>query len=97
LPLLQVVGGVERVNYCRPIIDGNEYEALFWYRLPSGTTTARYETKLRQFLDATIHRSNNGAVVLVATRAGNPDRGEAVDTLLHFATALAPVLDEYLP
>jgi EpsI family protein len=96
--LNKAIAGLQRVNHSLPTIDGKRYEALFWYHLPSRKTTGRYETKLRQILDAAFHGHNNGAVILLATPAGeNRDRGMAVNDLLQFASVLAPVLEEYLP
>jgi hypothetical protein len=98
LPLPTAVAGLQRVNHSLPTVDGKRYEALFWYHLPSGNTTGRYETKLRQFLEAVIRGHNNGAVVLLATPASeSQDKTAAVDDLLEFATAVAPVLEQYLP
>jgi EpsI family protein len=97
LPLRKPIAGLQRVNHSMPTIDGKRYEAMFWYHLPSGNTTGRYETKLRQFLDAVIRGHNNGAVVLLATPASEKQDGAAVDDLLEFATVMAPVLEEYLP
>jgi EpsI family protein len=98
LLLPKPIAGLQRVNHSAPTIDSRRYEALFWYHLPSGNLTGRYETKLRQFLDAVIHRRNNGAVVLLATPVSeNQDKTAAVNDLLKFATAVAPVLEQYLP
>lgn len=98
LPLPNATAGLQRVNHSMPTIDGKRYKALFWYHLPSGNTTGRYETKLRQFLDAVIRGHNNGAVILLATPASeNQDGPAAVNDLLEFATVIAPVLEEYLP
>jgi len=96
LSLPQAVAGLQRVNYSVPTIDGKRYEAFFWYRLPSGNTTGRYETKLKQFLDAVFRGHNNGAVILLATPVSETN-STSVDDLLEFATVLAPVLEEYLP
>jgi EpsI family protein len=98
LTLPRASAGLEHVNHSVPTIDGKRYEALFWYRLPSGNTTGRYETTLRRFLDAAVRGHNNGAVVVLATPASEKQSGTpAVDDLLGFATVLAPVLEEYLP
>lgn len=98
LPLPTAVAGLQRVNHSVPTIDGKRYEALSWYHLPSGNTTGRYETKLRQFLDAVIRGHSNGAVVLLATPAAeNRDGTATVGDLVEFATTIAPVLEQYLP
>ncbi len=98
LPLPKAIAGLQRVNHSVPTIDGKRYEALFWYDLPSGNFTGRYETKLRQFLDAVIHGHNNGAVILLATPASEyRDGAAAVDDLLEIATGMAPVVEQYLP
>jgi EpsI family protein len=95
-PLPRPIAGLQRVNQSMPTINGKRYEALFWYHLPSGKTTGRYETKLRQILDAVTRGHNNGAVVLLATPASETNKA-AVDDLLEFATGIAPVLEKYLP
>ena len=98
MPLPKAIAGLQRTNHSVPTIDGKRYDALLWYHLPSGKTTGRYETKLRQFLDAVIRGHNNGAVVLLATPAAeNPGRTASVADLMEFASVLAPVLEEFLP
>jgi hypothetical protein len=96
LRLVGRIAALKHVNRSSPTIDGKQYEVLSWYRLPSGNTTGRYETKLRMFLDGALHRHNNGAVILVAGLAGQQDGLEPVVPLLEFAETLAPVLDRYL-
>jgi EpsI family protein len=87
-----------RANHGELMLDGKRYETLFWYDLPSGNTTGRYETKWRQLWDAVLRGANNGAVVLLATQAPT-DQNErvAVHDLRAFAAVLRPVLEAYLP
>jgi EpsI family protein len=96
LSLPKAIAGLQRVNHSMPTIDGKRYEALFWYRLPTGNITGRFETKLRQFLDAVIRGHNNGAVILLAAPASDTNKA-AVDDLLEFAAGMAPALEKYLP
>jgi EpsI family protein len=98
LPVPKAIAGLRRVNNSVPTIDGKQYETIFWYRLPSGNTTGRYETKWWQLLDAVVRKHNNGAVVLLAIPASdNPGRATTVADLFDFASDLAPVLEEFLP
>jgi EpsI family protein len=98
LPVPKAVAGLQRVNNSVPTIDGKRYETIFWYRVPSGNTTGRYETKWRQLLDAVVRKHNNGAVVLLAIPASeNPGRTTTIADLYDFAGVLAPVLEEFLP
>ncbi len=98
LPLPTPVAGLQRVNHSVPTISAKRYEALSWYHLPSGKTTGRYETKLGQFLNVLTRGHSNGAVIILATPvSGNHDGVSAANDLLDFATALAPVLEQYLP
>ena len=98
LPLPKDVARLRRVNHSVPTISGKRYEALSWYHWPSGNTTGRFETKLRQFLNAVIRGHSNGAVVLLATPTSESQDGTAaVGDLVEFATVIAPVLEKYLP
>jgi EpsI family protein len=98
LSVPQSIAGLQRANHSALMIDTKRYETLFWYHLPSGNVTGRYETKMKQVLDAVIHGHNNGAVVLLAAPTPENYNGAAtVHDLWEFASVLAPVLEEFLP
>lgn len=86
------------VNHSLPTIGRTSYEALFWYRFPSGETTGRYRTKAKGVLDALVHRRNNGAVILLAMPINTIDeKTMALDELMTFIHDVAPVLHDYIP
>jgi EpsI family protein len=90
--------GPKWVNQAFLTIDRTRFTALSWYRLPSGETTGRYETKFKAITNAMFQWRNNGAVILLATPLG--EKGEEAPASTHlmaFARVIAPTLREFLP
>jgi len=88
------------VNHTVMDIEGIQFEAFFWYRLPSGDYTDRYETKLKTMTDGLLRRRNHGAVILLAIPATDKDihdNNSIPADLLEFIGDIAPLLPDFLP
>ena len=91
--------GPQTVNHTVMDIEGKQYETLFWFRLPSGDLTGRYQTKLATLMDALSYRQNYGAVILLATSTvkKNIDKDSIISMDLQgFIQDIAPLLNEFL-
>ncbi|MBN1227761.1 MAG: exosortase W [Deltaproteobacteria bacterium] len=92
------IGRPQLVNHLSIRINNNTYEALFWYRFPSGDLTGRYNAKLKAITDALFFRHNNAAVILMATPLNFEGQNNAIsDDLKSFIISLNPILNQYLP
>lgn len=87
----------QRVNRSLPLLGGVQYESVFWYAFPGGSTVGRLETKLRMLTDGLLHRRNNGAVIVLAKiRTSEVGPGGISPELIAIGADLAPRMREHL-
>jgi EpsI family protein len=86
---------IESVNFSQIELQEKPYRLISWFQLPSGLYTEPYKIKLQGISSAVVHKRNNGAIIILAEKAGSSIE-EPSEGLWDFFTLALPIFTEHL-